>query len=84
MKEFTLLILSLLILAVFFCASYFVFSDRIQTQDTQALLLIGTAYGAVTSQAASIVSFWFGTSKTSADKDKTISDMQQSKTNPQP
>lgn len=65
-------VLSLVILACFFFATYFILSDKITTNDTQALLLIGTAYGAVASAAGSVVSYWFGTSKSSSDKDATL------------
>lgn len=73
-------ILSLVILLAFFFATYFIFADKITTNDTQALLLIGTAYGAVATNAGNVVSYWFGTSKSSADKDKQISTLQQEKT----
>ena len=75
LKDLSILILSLVVLAAFFMATYYILSDRITTSDTQALLLIGTAYGAVATNAGAIVSYWFGTSKTSAEKDKQISDM---------
>jgi hypothetical protein len=65
-------ILSVIILMAFFLATYFIFADKITTTDTQALLLIGTAYGAVATNAGNVVSYWFGTSKSSADKDATI------------
>lgn len=59
----------------FFFAAYFILADKITTTDTQALLLIGTAFGAVAAQAGSVVNYYFGTTKGSSDKDKVISDM---------
>jgi flagellar basal body-associated protein FliL len=72
-KDFILFILSIIFLAAFSFASYFVFSGQIKTTDQNMLLLIGSAYGAIVSQAGNVITFWFGSSKGSADKDATIS-----------
>lgn len=76
MKEATLFLLSFTVVLSFFFASYFIFSGNIKTQDQNTLLLIGTAYGAVSSLAGQVCSYWFGTSKTSSDKDKVIASQQ--------
>lgn len=75
LKDITLLVLSVLLLSVFFFASYFIFGGFVKTNDQNVLLLIGTAYGSVSTFAGSVVAYWFGSNKTSADKDKQITTM---------
>ena len=81
LKDVMMFILSVIILMAFFFSTYFILTDKIATTDTQALLLIGTAYGAVATNAGNVVSYWFGTSKSSSDKDATIQTLNQ-KENP--
>lgn len=70
-KDIAVFILSLVILNAFFVATYFIFSGSVKTQDPQMLLLIGTAFGNVSTLAGGVVAYWFGTTKGSADKDRT-------------
>lgn len=67
--------LSLAILAGFFYLSFDIVTGQIKTNDANMLLLIGTVFGAASSYAGNVVNYHFGSSKTSSDKDKTISSM---------
>lgn len=67
------MVLSVMLLAAYFIETYFIMSGAIRTTDPQNLLLIGSAAGSVQTLAGVIVTFWFGSSKSSADKDQTIS-----------
>lgn len=68
-------VLSLVILSGFFYLGYIIVSGEIKTTDVNLLLLIGTVFGAASTYAGSVVSYHFGSTKASADKDKTISGM---------
>ena len=77
MKEFILSLLSFFILAGFFFSSYTVLTGSIKTTDANMLLLIGTVLGNISSMAMVVVGYWYGTTKGSGDKDKTISNLSQ-------
>lgn len=68
-------LLSIIILAGFFSLSFDIVAGHITTTDTNLLLLIGTVFGAASTYAGSVVSYHFGSTKASSDKDKTISGM---------
>lgn len=78
MREILLFILSLIILLAFFYASYFIFSDKVNTNDQNLLLLIGSAYGSIVTITGTITTYWFGSTKSSGDKDKAISNLSKS------
>ena len=75
MKELSMLTLSLTIIAGFFCVSFLIISGKIAELDQNTIILIGTVFGAVSSQAGTVINYWFGTSKSSGDKDRTIENM---------
>lgn len=79
MKEIVLGTLSFFILAGFFASSYVVLTGNIKTSDPNMLLLIGTVIGNISSMGMVVVGYWYGTSKGSSDKDKTISNMASNK-----
>lgn len=81
MKEFVLAVLSVIILSGFFASSYTVLTGNIKTNDPNILLLIGTIIGNISSMGMVVVGYWYGTTKGSADKDKTIADLSNSKSN---
>jgi hypothetical protein len=72
MRELYMLVLSCVIIAGFFFTSFLIISGKIAALDPQTTILIGTVFGAVSTQAGTVISYWFGTTKTSAEKDKTI------------
>lgn len=84
MKDAILYSLSLLILGAWFYATYFIFSGKIDTTNQTMLLQIGTAYGSVSTMAGGISAYWFGTSKSSSDKDRVLSEAVKSADKPQP
>ena len=67
-----MLALSLTIITGFFYVSFLIISGRIAELDQNTTILIGTVFGAVSGQAGTVINYWFGTSKNSSDKDKTI------------
>lgn len=72
MRDISMLVLSCAIILGFFFTSYLIISGKIAELDQQTTILIGTVFGAVSTQAGTVISYWFGTSKSSSDKDKTI------------
>ena len=75
MKDLSMLALSLVIIAGFFYVSFLIISGKVAELDQNTTILIGTVFGAVSTQAGTVISYWFGTSKSSGDKDKTIENM---------
>ena len=75
MKDISMLALSLTIIAGFFYVSFLIISGRITELDQNTTILIGTVFGAVSTQAGTVINYWFGTSKNSSDKDKTIANI---------
>lgn len=75
MRELSMLCLSLSIVAGFFYVSYLIISGRIAELDQNTIILIGTVFGAVSAQAGTVINYWFGTSKSSTEKDKTIANI---------
>lgn len=74
-REVAVLLLSIIILVAFFLDSYLVLTGNIKTADPQILLLIGNVSGGVQTLAGVVVTYWFGSTKSSSDKDKTIANM---------
>jgi len=81
-KDFSLLILSIVVLSAYFYTGYVIISHQsAQGIDPQIAMLIGSVYGSVGSLAGVVVAYWFGSSKGSADKDQTITDLTKSTSN---
>jgi len=70
MKELVLFLLSLAILAAYFGTGYLLITS--DHTDMQNAMLV---YGSVSALAGSVVTYWFGSSLGSANKDKTIANM---------
>lgn len=68
MRELALIILSLAILAAYFMTGYLL----IDGGNTPNAMLV---YGSVSALAGGVVTYWFGSSTGSAQKDKTIANM---------
>lgn len=69
MRDFATIVLSLAILAAYFLTGYLLLNSNV---DPQNAMLV---YGSVSTSAGVVIAYWFGTNKSSADKDKTISSM---------
>lgn len=67
--------LSLLVLAGFFYLGFYIVSGQVKTSDANMLLLIGSVFGAASTYTGIVINYQFGSTKASADKDKTISNM---------
>lgn len=74
LKTIVMALLSLFIVAGFFYNSYFIMSGQAHTSDSQMLLLMGTVNGAMAALSGQVCSYWFGSSKSSGDKDKAVND----------
>jgi hypothetical protein len=53
-----------------------VLKGGITTNDPNMLLLIGTVIGNIATMAGGVAAYWFGTSKSSSDKNKIIQGQQ--------
>jgi len=74
-KDLWVGLLSLTILAGFFVNVYLVLSGKIQTSDPNMLLLIGNVTGYTNALATMVAAYYYGSSKSSRDKDTTIATM---------
>lgn len=72
MKDVVIFILSILLILGFMADSYMVLYGQIKATDPNMLLLIGNISGGWQSLAIGVSAYWFGTTKSSADKDKII------------
>jgi hypothetical protein len=75
MDNFLKYVLSFLILGAYFWLSWIVIRGDINATDPQKLLIIGSAYGSLSALAGIVVTYYYGSSKASADKDSTINSM---------
>lgn len=71
MKDFILCILSLVMLAAYFYTGFLLLTNESASVKEYAMLV----YGSVSTSAGVVLSYWFGSSKNSSDKDKTIASM---------
>lgn len=74
MKDVIVLILSIMIIICFFADSYSILEGKISTENPNVLLLIGNISGAWQALALTVVAYWFGTTKSSSEKDRTTAD----------
>lgn len=72
MRDLSMLVLSCVIIAGFFFTGFLIISGKIAQLDQQTVILIGTVFGAVSTQAGTVINYWFGTSRSSSEKDATI------------
>lgn len=68
-------VLSIIVLAGFFYLGYEIVSGQVKTSDPNMLLLIGTVFGAASTYTGSVISYHFGSTKSSVDKDATLRTM---------
>lgn len=73
-KLVTLLILSLVIISGYITNCFFVLDGKVSTADPNQLLLIGQINGGLQGMAMVIVSYFFGSTKGSEDKNDLVSD----------
>lgn len=75
LRDWTFNVLAVLIIVGFFLVVYLVITGKMSNADPNLLVMIGSVIGYSSAKADQVVSYFFGSSKSSADKDKTISDM---------
>lgn len=73
-KNITLLFLSFIITVGYVICTFFVLSGRVETSDPNHLLMIGQALGGIQAMTGVVVSFYFGTTKGSEEKNAAVSD----------
>lgn len=69
LKDLTILLLSCVIISAFFFGSFTVIFHGETVKSTEIFTLV---YGSVSTMTGSVLQYWFGTSRTSADKDQAI------------
>ena len=69
MKDWAIFILSLIVVGAFFAGSFKILFDPLPIKDREIFDLV---YGSVNVLTGIVMNYWFGTSRSSADKDKTI------------
>lgn len=76
MKTLVLMALSLCVLAAYFFTGYTIITHQTgATVDPQTSMLIGTVYGSISSLAGAVVAYWFGSSRSSSEKDQTVKNL---------
>lgn len=79
MKDFMIFSLSILCLAATFSADlsfiYMAVNGMIKTIDPILLTTIGTVLGNLNTLSGGVAAYWFGTTKSSSEKDKTIKNL---------
>lgn len=75
MKNITVLLLSLIIVAGYLLDVGLVLSEHVDTTDPNKLLMIGQAVGGLQAMAMMVASYYFGTTKGSEDKNAAVSDV---------
>jgi len=71
MKEFILFSLSLVMIGAYFYTGYLLLTNDSNGIKEYAMLV----YGSVSTSAGMVLSYWYGSSKNSSDKDATISNL---------
>lgn len=71
MKEIILFVLSLVMIAAYFYTGYLLLTNDSNGIKEYAMLV----YGSVSTSAGMVLSYWYGSSKNSSDKDTTISNL---------
>jgi len=71
MKEFILFVLSLVMIAAYFYTGFLLLTNDSNGIKEYAMLV----YGSVSTSAGMVLSYWYGSSKNSSDKDTTISNL---------
>jgi hypothetical protein len=71
-KEIWMGILALVVIIAFILDGYLIMSGTIKTADPQLLLLIGSVFGASQTYTGVVLSYYFGNTKGSEDKNVTI------------
>lgn len=71
MKEFILFALSLVMIAAYFYTGFLLLTNDSNGIKEYAMLV----YGSVSTSAGMVLSYWYGSSKNSSDKDTTISNL---------
>lgn len=75
LRDWTFNILAILIVVGFFFIVYVVVTGKMTSSDPNLLVMIGSVIGYASAKADQVVSYYFGSSKSSADKDATIAGM---------
>lgn len=70
MREFIVFVLSMTILAGYAYISYV-----LAIGDKEATATANLVYGSVSAMSGSVLTYWFGSTKGSSDKDKTINSL---------
>lgn len=71
MKEIILFVLSLVMIAAYFYTGFLLLTNDSNGIKEYAMLV----YGSVSTSAGMVLSYWYGSSKNSSDKDTTISNL---------
>lgn len=74
-RDITFNILAVLIILGFFGIVYEVVTGNVHNADPNMLVMIGSVIGYASAKADQVVSYFYGSSKSSADKDKALQDM---------
>lgn len=72
LKDATLVAISLAIICVTLAISAIIVLRNMGTSDPLIAGTVGTAFGYLISEAKAVSGWWFGSTRASADKDKTI------------
>ena len=71
-KEIWMGILALVVINAFILFGYLIMSGSIKATDPQLLLLVGSVFGASQTYTGVVLSYYFGSTKASDDKNVTI------------
>lgn len=74
-KNIALLFLAFIITSGYIICTIFVLSGRVETSDPNHLLMIGQALGGIQGMAGMVISYFFGTTKGSEEKNSATSDL---------